>query len=411
MPGNGTNERVSETQQQPGSSEPGSSSSREHILGNTNDSPTVSSDSSGSEAEAPRRVTLQVNRTPEKGDKPRPEILKGRIKKRRIKKSANFASQEIREVQHDLSKRLAEQAKQYFSMPANSDTPTEPKDTPSRKRPQPLALTAPKPAKAPRIDEGPRSTTSRCLGAILNESPSCHTSPPTTSPHGSPVLLSAKSLAGSESITLESEDSEDVIPARPGAASPSQPAALWRPRFVLSRERTPSVECTSDSVAPENAVAQQNATHLMSHEGKARSLSPTYTVSEDEVTQESVTSDEPEPEPELYAGLRRRVIKVPGYENLSMEQKQLLDERRKEFFGSSRPSGLFRSDSQRWSRRNKAEPLRKLREISRVGGGNDAWYREGYREDNTPLKTFVKKYRNLKQVRHELNICSGASGP
>lgn len=110
--------------------------------------------------------------------------------------------------------------------------------------------------------------------------------------------------------------------------------------------------------------------------------------------------------PEIYAGIRERQLYVPGYGKLTDDQKKGLDERRREYFGITSCDGtktLFPTELQRAMRNASSSPLSRRKakgpEAQEVAEtADDQWYRD----ENTPLKLFYKRFKCLKQVKAEL---------
>ncbi|KAI5803878.1 hypothetical protein EDC01DRAFT_645167 [Geopyxis carbonaria] len=91
--------------------------------------------------------------------------------------------------------------------------------------------------------------------------------------------------------------------------------------------------------------------------------------------------------PELYAGFRNRDIRVPGYEALTEERKRKLEEKRRVFFGTSRDLGSFIGNPA-----HEEKPPTK-----RITSAQNLWWKD----ENTPLKNYVKHYKSLKSVRQD----------
>lgn len=137
---------------------------------------------------------------------------------------------------------------------------------------------------------------------------------------------------------------------------------------------------------------------------------------------DSLIDDAPEPprppqipsKPEIYAGIRERHLDVPGYEKLTDDQMKELDRRRQEYFGITPRDGTRRLFSVQLQRAMQivppSPPLRKRtkslerRETAKTVG--DEWYRD----ENTPLKVFYRKFKELKQVKAELESGKDGSG-
>lgn len=115
-------------------------------------------------------------------------------------------------------------------------------------------------------------------------------------------------------------------------------------------------------------------------------------------------------EPEMYAGIRKRHLNVPGYKRLTDEQKEELDRRRQEYFGiKTSTKRLFSVELQRSMQ--KASSLSSRRAAisgaaERAKPKEDEWYRD----ENTPVKVFYRKFKELKQVKAELAAREGRSG-
>lgn len=107
--------------------------------------------------------------------------------------------------------------------------------------------------------------------------------------------------------------------------------------------------------------------------------------------------------PEIYAGIRERHLSVPGYENLTCEQKKELDKRRQEYFGVSTREGTKRLFSVQLQRAmqsvSSSSSLRKRAKYAVVAEpAEDDWYRD----ENTPLRKFYKGFRDLTQAEAKL---------
>lgn len=110
--------------------------------------------------------------------------------------------------------------------------------------------------------------------------------------------------------------------------------------------------------------------------------------------------------PEIYAGIRDRHLDVPGYGNLTDGQRKELDKRRQEYFGITPREGTKRLFSVELQRAMQATPpsssFKKRTKHTGVGELANTVANEWYRDENTPLKIFYRKFKDLKQVRAEL---------
>lgn len=121
---------------------------------------------------------------------------------------------------------------------------------------------------------------------------------------------------------------------------------------------------------------------------------------------ESSWSSQIPPRPEIYAGIRERHLDVPGYGNLTDGQKKELDKRRQEYFGITPREGTKRLFSVELQRAMQATPpsssFKKRTKHTVVGELANTVANEWYRDENTPLKIFYRKFKDLKQVKAEL---------
>lgn len=124
------------------------------------------------------------------------------------------------------------------------------------------------------------------------------------------------------------------------------------------------------------------------------------------------TDDEFEPtwppqtpsKPEMYAEIRKRHLYVPGYGKLTDDQKQELDKRRQEYFGTTSHNDIERLFPVKLQRAMQQASLSSLgkkaksSETQEVAKTMDEWYRD----EDTPLKVFYRKFKELKQVKADL---------
>jgi hypothetical protein len=119
---------------------------------------------------------------------------------------------------------------------------------------------------------------------------------------------------------------------------------------------------------------------------------------------ESPEPSPPKSKPELYAGLRVRDIYVPGYEELTADQKNDLDRRRKEYFGVKTSSErLFSAETQRAMTKANLEERESKKENK---GSAESQGNEWYRDKDTPMKKFFRHFQELeksKMKKAELN--------
>lgn len=137
---------------------------------------------------------------------------------------------------------------------------------------------------------------------------------------------------------------------------------------------------------------------------------PTIHLPIDNVPESSWSSQIPS-RPEIYAGIRERHLDVPGYGNLTDGQKNELDKRRQEYFGITPREGTKRLFSAKLQRAMQAArpPLPLKRQSKHTEAGKPV-ANEWYRDENTPLKIFYRKFKELRQVRAELQGGTDASG-
>lgn len=243
---------------------------------------------------------------------------------------------------------------------------------------------------------------------------------------------------------LISSDDEDVIPnispsntrKRHQPTPSNAPKSAKKPR--AGGESTCGISHTQPPASASIHAAQNTAKSLA---GPRNELSRTTSESVDEdkgeiepevdnddlmagfPPVESSIDNAPEPpwpsqipsKPEIYAGIRERHLSVPGYGNLTDDQKKELDKRRQEYFGITPREGTNRLFSVKLQRAmqsaSSSSPLRK--QAKRTGGGGKAVKTVGdewYRDENTPLKIFYRNFKELKQVKAELETGTDGSG-
>ena len=116
----------------------------------------------------------------------------------------------------------------------------------------------------------------------------------------------------------------------------------------------------------------------------------------------------PPPSGGLYAGFRSRTVKVPGYEDLSEGQLKELERRRRRYFGTHRAVEPFiataartrEGDGEEGEAVTRAAPAAAAGQEGGSGwlsGDNDQWWKD----EDTPVRQFVKKYKKLKSIRAE----------
>ena len=117
------------------------------------------------------------------------------------------------------------------------------------------------------------------------------------------------------------------------------------------------------------------------------------------------------PRSPLYAGFRERNLKVPGYEKLTSKDLKELEEKRREFFGTTNMSGGFRPryldypEERKKVIRSKVKGKAKevvVRQeagemVAEGTGGADDWWKDG----DTPMKKYARNRERLKRVRLE----------
>lgn len=215
----------------------------------------------------------------------------------------------------------------------------------TRKRHQPASLNGPKPTKKLRADEFEYGIS--------------HSSPPILPPH-------------------HVVENRNKIPAGPRNESSLRTAKI---ESVENKDKV-EVEPEPDS----DLMAGFPAIHLPI----------------DDVPESSWLSQIPS-RPEIYAGIRERHLDVPGYGNLTDGQKKELDKRRQEYFGITPREGTKRLFSVKLQRdMQAAQPPLSLKRQSKHMGAGEPVANEWYRDENTPLKIFYRKFKELKQVRAEL---------
>lgn len=104
----------------------------------------------------------------------------------------------------------------------------------------------------------------------------------------------------------------------------------------------------------------------------------------------------------LYAGFRTRSLEVPGYEDLSEGQLKELERRRRRYFGTHRVVEPYIATAETRkgdavARAAATTAMGQKKGSSRPSSNNDQWWRD----EHTPMRQFVKKYKKLKSVRTE----------
>src|SRR5690606_10065945 len=102
---------------------------------------------------------------------------------------------------------------------------------------------------------------------------------------------------------------------------------------------------------------------------------------------------------ELYAGIRPRNLTIPGTENFTPEFLELLDRKRRSYFGAGELT--FSNNTGAVERREAG--LRRLG-ITGDGGILQSGRTEGkwWESGDTEMRNFVREYRRLKVVRREI---------
>lgn len=222
----------------------------------------------------------------------------------------------------------------------------------SRKRHQPAPLNVSKPAKKPRADDEFTYGTS-------------HSSPLVLPPHHAAenIIKIPRNSRTSRTATMKSVEDKDEVEIEP---EPDSDLMAGFPAIYLPTDHIP--EPSWSSQIPSG--------------------------------------------PEIYAGIRERHLDVPGYGNLTDDQKKELDKRRQEYFGITPREGTKRLFSVELQRAMQVTPpsssFKKQTKHTRVGKLANTVANEWYRDENTPLKIFYRKFKDLKQVRAELE--SGTDG-
>lgn len=240
-----------------------------------------------------------------------------------------------------------------------------------------------------------------------------------------------------------SSDDEDVIPSispsntrKRHQSTPSDvPKSAKKPRAggesTCGISHTPppasaSIHVAQDTVktpaGPRNELSRTTSTELVDEDkGEIEPEADNDLMAGFPLIESSI-DNAPEPswpsqipsKPEIYAGIRERHLYVPGYENLTDDQKKELDKRRREYFGITPREGTKRlfsvklqramqSASSSSSSRKQAKRTGGEKVVKTVGG-------EWYRDENTPLKIFYRNFKELKQVKAELESGTDGSG-
>jgi len=386
----------------------------------------------------------QAEYKPNDSAKPHVTLQKWRAK---MLKSADFASQEIRDAQDDISTRIEEEHRKFLAaqalggmslaakqisinteirlrgaaQPSSSIHGKKPTTTsaPSSSRKRPLALLstpiATKKARVSSPHSTPRSATARSLASILATSPGLPSSPPSRPQlfnsrpkpaHTSSPPLRSRLSSGRPSLTLTSAPlyapkphgvsglpppsiAKLKPPDRPKPRGPPPPPLLPKDVKIIPMDYDSDSESGSNIIGPYKLISPQQHPPGVLYAPK-----PKCKATPEEEERKSQEQQPAQPQTELYAGFRPRSIAVPGYEKLSDNQRRELDERRRRFFGTHREVEKFIGTPWTSDRGEAVTAQRK----SRWSGDGDLWWME----DDTPMRRFVTRFKGLKTVRKEL---------
>lgn len=366
------------------------------------------------EVEVPATAEMDDTRVQYTGSQQPPSRKLSKRKHRRLIKSVDFQSQEIRTANtHNVSSMLENQKRQFLSLEDGHnfesldpqvDFPLPMNECwgkpPEIKIPKSLAnISGIHSSLAPARHVGTYLSISSDEDVIPNISPSNTRKrhQPTSSDVPKPAK---KPRAGGKSIYGTSHTlpptSASIHAAHDTVETPTGP------RNELSR--TTSIESVDEDRGEIEPEADND--DLMAG-------FPQIESSIDNAPEPPWPSQTPS-KPEIYAGIRERHLYVPGYGNLTDDQKKELDKRRREYFGITPREGakrLFSVKLQRAMQSASSSPSLRKR-VKHTGGGKavKTMGSEWYRDENTPLKIFYRNFKELKQVKAELESGIDGSG-
>lgn len=282
-----------------------------------------------------------------------PEISQQRRLKGTLK-SAAFASQEIRDASHNIgvSSLLAEQ-----QLEDNTVEDGVGKPSPALGKPSPTTKLA----------------TSTDLPRKRLKSPSA-----------APVVAKKARM-------------DTTSAGRHHTPQPSSSPVQTMPRPANRLGFPPSTNDTSPDLNSAIAMADEPVSSPKPPSPRKRRHS--VTPSEVDTPSKRIPAIPKPPKAEMYAGFRPRTIAVPGYENLDEDSKLKLEERRRLFLGTHRPVAPFVATPM--EKRGADEETSKRRRGPGGGSGTDSDTAKWWLDEDTPMRKFVTRYKDLKAVKRE----------
>lgn len=343
--------------------------------------------------------------------RPPPQTLSKARKPKRLTKSVDFQSQEIRAANaRNVSSQLEKQKKEFLSLEREYDFESLDfqEDCPpptNENKCKELEMEIPESLREAVRDSPAPTPVSPVRTYVLissdDEDVAFNMSQSNTRKRHQPAPLNvpkpAKKLRSDEFTYGTSHSSPPILP--PYYVAENRNKILTGSRNESSR--TAKMESVEDKDEVE-VESEPDINDLMAG-------FPAIHLPIDDVPESSWSSQIPS-RPEIYAGIRERHLDVPGYGNLTDGQKKELDKRRQEYFGITPREGTKRLFSVELQRAMQAaRPPLSLRQSKHMGAG-ELVANEWYRDENTPLKIFYRKFKELKQVKAELQGGTDTSG-
>ncbi|KAG0127793.1 hypothetical protein HOY82DRAFT_541740 [Tuber indicum] len=124
---------------------------------------------------------------------------------------------------------------------------------------------------------------------------------------------------------------------------------------------------------------------------------------------DEVAADKEQLKLDMYAGIRSRSLHIPGQEGKTEREKRSEDERRKKYFGTNQPrpwndpwkpvGELARLEKDRLEKEAKLEEDSPSKPPAKPKAAPAA--EDWFRDPDTPVKVFLRKLRELKQVKND----------